>query len=265
MNYRKLFVLTFLFVLPFVAFAGAQEGPAPFLLVYEQQIKSGAAGVDEDYMKKIVEAANKIGSEQNWITLSKAFGGNAGTYMIALGFQKWEDVDSWSTVMEMLNQAFGEKEATQISQKGQSVIVSTTSRVFALSKEHCTHIQKYPEAPANLYAFTEVEVKPEMYNDYLAVLSQVQEAEEADPDYPMAIRRTVSVGETATFYTGRAISKFAEMGQWNQTEAIINKFGEHYARELNERILQCVRNMKVYVGAYMPELSRVTTPSPTEN
>lgn len=116
MNYRKLLVLSFLFILPFVSLTWAQEAP-PFLLVYKLQIKSGTTDVYEDYMKKIVEAANKAGIEQNWTTLETDFGGTSGTYMVALGFEKWEEVDSWMGAREILNQAYGEKEATQIYQK----------------------------------------------------------------------------------------------------------------------------------------------------
>lgn len=137
--------------------------------------------------------------------------------------------------------------------------------MFALSKEHCTHIQKYPETPANLYIFTETEVKPGMFDEYEVLLSQIKSAEEADPEWPMAVRRTLAVGETTTFYAGRAVSKFAELDKWDQSEAIKKKFGEHYARELDERVRQCELSTKIYMAAFRPDLSRITTPSPTEN
>jgi hypothetical protein len=81
----------------------------------------------------------------------------------------------------------------------------------------------------------------------------------------MAVRRTVVVGDTTAFYTGRAVSKLAEIDPWDQAAAIKREFGEHYARELDEQIRQCELGMKIYIAAYRPDLSRITTPSPTEN
>ncbi|NJR41747.1 MAG: hypothetical protein HC767_02840, partial [Akkermansiaceae bacterium] len=57
-------------------------------------------------------------------------GAQNNTYLFGIQFDKWEDVDSWSTIPDMLVKAFGEKEGTQILRSGTSAVEESHTRVF---------------------------------------------------------------------------------------------------------------------------------------
>ena len=53
----------------------AQNMPAKHLQLIEINVKSGAEGQFEDYVKKIIEAADKVGAPQGWTFAQPVMGG----------------------------------------------------------------------------------------------------------------------------------------------------------------------------------------------
>ncbi|HEU5260873.1 MAG TPA: hypothetical protein VFU41_05540, partial [Gemmatimonadales bacterium] len=98
MNPSTAFALSLPLLCGFTSRAAAQgqsAQPAEFLQVITTTVRSGAVTDYEDYVKKIVAGANKIGAPQRWTVYGVGLGGPGYTYSVALPFNSWSEVDAW--------------------------------------------------------------------------------------------------------------------------------------------------------------------------
>ena len=97
---RFAFVAAFLFAitLPVVA----QNPPTEFIQIITTTVRSTGVTEYEDYVKQIIAGANKIGAPQRVLVYQVGVGGPSFTYNIVLPFNKWEDMDSWPSIAQIL-------------------------------------------------------------------------------------------------------------------------------------------------------------------
>lgn len=69
---QRILVLFFVVLVALVGYSSAQEQPAEFLQVITIQVRPNAVDQYEDYVKKILEGAKKIGATQT-VTEQKSF------------------------------------------------------------------------------------------------------------------------------------------------------------------------------------------------
>jgi hypothetical protein len=247
-----------LFLVTSVALA---QQPKAFLEAHEFTIRPGAVMAFEDYMKKIVEAANKEGIQQEWATFAQGIGAPGWTFLIVLYYDKWAERDAWSGVRETLAKAHGEDEAAKIYRTGTSAIESSHTRVYRLLDEHSTKIESAGTL-ASRYAVTETHVKRDMVRDYELMLSKIQAAETAMEGSATAIRRVSALGDVAIYVTSRPFDKFAEVDAWaGQGNAMRKMYGDEEARQMAKTISRCQKSQRIFVINMRPELSRRAAPT----
>jgi hypothetical protein len=234
----------------------AQQQPRRFLEAYEFTVRPGAVMAFEDYVKKVVEAANKVGIQQEWTMFAQELGTPGQMYIVALYFDKWAERDGWAKVPEVLSKAYGEDEAAKIYRTGTSSIESSHSRVYQLLEEHGTKIGSAGTL-ASHYVVTETIVKRDMVSDYELMLSKIKAAEEAMEGSATAIRRVTALGDMSIYITSRPFEKFADVDAYaSQGDAMRKMYGDEEARRIRETITRCQKSQRIFVINMRPELSR---------
>ena len=118
-------------VLAMASFAVAQSAKYHYNVTVT--VKQGMSQQYEDFIKKIVEAAEKNGDTQNWYTFQPTVGTTAGQYFIVLPHESWAEKDSWTPPPDMLEKAFGEKEAATIMRLGTVAVAESETTESRLS------------------------------------------------------------------------------------------------------------------------------------
>ncbi|HXV59917.1 MAG TPA: hypothetical protein VEK15_04425 [Vicinamibacteria bacterium] len=250
---RKLLFLTMILSL------AAMPAAAQFQQVIEVQVKPGQEIAYENYVKKVREAADQIGSPMSWATFYATVGKPGSTYRIALGFEKWADRDAWQGVREVLVKAFGEQEGSKIYTDGASSISSSSSRIWEMIEEGTANPQTGTQ-PSAFYEVTIRWVKPEMVPEYRGLLRRFKSAYEAAEGKPSVTRWVLVFGEgqNTTFRRTQPFNTWAERDGWNPVELITKQFGPD-APLLFERLNAAVWKSEHFVSAYRSDLSRTAT------
>jgi hypothetical protein len=248
---------------PSLAATQSQPGqPAEFIQVITTTVKSGAVSDYEDFVRKIVAGANKIGAPQRWTTSQVSLGGLGFTYTVVLPFSKWGEVDVWNAVPDILSKAYGEAEKARIMKSGRAAIERTETAVYRLLPDLSTRPKAFNPPPAFVHLFV-TEVEPAMVPTWENFLARLKAAQEKSPQAPTAVRRVAVLGASNTYVTAVPFNKFAERDSWPANPAVLrDAYGETEARSLDESRLRSTRSARQLVLAYRPDLSRPAEGSP---
>ena len=246
--------LLFLSIVLSLALAPAVFAQSQFQQVIEVQVKPGHEEAYENYLKKVVEAADKIGSPVQWATFSVAVGKSGSTHRIALGFDKWAERDQWQGGRGTLVQAFGEQEGAKISRGGRAAIASSTSRIWELL-EHGT--SNPGNQVAKFYAVQIRHVHSDMIDEYRGLQRRWKAAYEAVSDGPSVSRWVLRMGAgtNTTFRRAQAFDSWGERDDWNVNAILSEHYGDD-AQLLFERMGRAIRKTETFVSAHRPDLSR---------
>jgi antibiotic biosynthesis monooxygenase (ABM) superfamily enzyme len=235
---------------------GQPSQPAEFIQVITTTVKSGAVADYEDFVKKIVAGANKIGAPQRWSTSQVSLGGPGFTYTVVLPFSKWAEVDGWNAVPDILVKAYGPAERARIMKSGRGAIERTETSVYRLLPDLSTRPKAFVPPPAFVHLFV-TEVEPAMVPTWEKFLGQIKAAQEKSPQAPTAIRRVAVLGASNTYVTAVPFNKFAERDSWPRYPDVLrDAYGETEARSIDETRLRATRNARQLVLTYRPDLSR---------
>ncbi|GMR23000.1 MAG: hypothetical protein BMS9Abin37_1390 [Acidobacteriota bacterium] len=239
----------------------AMPAAAQFQHLIEVQVKSGHEVAYENYIKKIGEAADKIGSPMSWSTFYVAVGKPGSTYRIGLLFEKWGDRDAWQSGRQVLVDAFGEQEGSEIYSEGGSHVVSSSSRIWEVIDDGTANPQTGTEA-SPFYEVTIRYLKPEMVSEYRGLLRRFKSAYENAEGKPSVTRWVLrfGTGQNTTFRRTQPFDSWSERDGWNPGELIAAQFGAD-APLLIERLTAAVWKTEHFVSAYRPDLSRTATSS----
>lgn len=230
--------------------------PAEFIQVITTTVKSGAVSDYEDFGRRIVAAANKVGAPQHWTTSQVILGAPGLTYNVVLPFSKWEEVDGWIPVRDVLLKAYGQAEGTRILKAGRAAIERNETAVYRLLPDLSTRPKAFNPPPAFIHLFV-TEVEPAMVPTWETFLARLKAAQEKSPQGPTAIRRVAVLGASNTYVTAVPFNKFAERDGWQTNPALLrDAYGESEARSLDETRLKSTRSARQLVLAYRPDLSR---------
>ncbi len=237
--------------------AQAQSGqPAEFLQVITTTVRPGAVSDYEDFVKKIVAGANKVGAAQRWFVYGVSLGGPGFTYNVALPFNDWGEVDAWTSVAQVLFKAYGEAEGARILRAGRASIERSETAVYRLLPDLSTRPKVF-DPPAPFIQLFVTEVEPGMVPTWELFLARLKAAQERVAQAPSAIRRVAVLGASNTYVTAVPFNNYAERDGWPSTPDVLRQaYGETEARSLNETRLRCTRNARLEVVAYRPDLSR---------
>jgi hypothetical protein len=243
--------------------AFAQDRPLQFAQVTTIHVRTGMIPQFEDYMKKFVEAANKADVSQHWGTYRFVEGGKGRTYWFVMGFEKWEEKDTWTNWMELLDQVYGEKEAAQIYRSGSVTFESSENHVYRLLEDMSTKLTRTRTRYAMI---TDIKVKREKLPEFRHMLDKIKAAEEKSPDSRTASRWVCAFGPAPKYVTVRPFDKYAEGDSWpNQTEILREMYGDTETEAIQETMRTAIDDMHQFMIELRPELSRLREPRATEN
>jgi hypothetical protein len=255
MPYKKLLVAGVLLFFCSSTLVTAQSRPADYLEIIEIHVKPGATSGFEDYVKKIVEAAKKVGSEPHWATLQTTLGHNADRYQVIFYFNEWGAMDQWTQLSDLLSKAYGEQEAQKILAMGDQTIASVEDRVYTLLPDHSQKLDQF-KGLAPHYFVVETTVKPDMATEFESYLARAKAAAEASEAAPMAIRRRSLIGPSASYVTALPLTKMGDFDAWpSPLETLTKMYGEREALHLREMRRRCIEEQDIYVLTQRPELS----------
>ena len=237
--------------------AQAQSQPKQFVHVLTVHCKPEGAVDYEAFVKKVMAAADKIGSSQRVVTFQLTMGSPGYTYMIATYFDKWAETDEAFAAPEILTKALGELEAGKALRAGRLNIESTESAVYRLLPDLSTKPKAYDPPPAYLQAIR-TEVKPDMVHEWERVIARYKAAAEQIPETPTAIRRATVEGPANTYLTTSPYSKGGDRDAWPSFQDVLKKaYGDEEARNLDQRRAECTKHSEAFVLKYRPDLSRM--------
>lgn len=253
----------FIRVAPAVAFllilglpAAAQNQPVEFIQVISTTVRPEAVTEYEDYVKKIIAGSDKIGTAQRVLAYQVGLGGSPYTYHFVIPFAKWEELDSFVPIPQILSRAYGEVEGARILKSGRAAIERSESAVY----RHMRNLSTRPrvnDPPSPFIMLVRTEIEPQMSASYERYLAKLKAAQEQESN-TRSVNRSVSVLGPATVYLGaNFFSKHAERDGWTAVPDLMRKaYGETEGPELTESSLRAVRKREIYILSHRPDLSR---------
>jgi hypothetical protein len=210
----------------------------------------------ENFVKKLAEAAEKNNATQSWMAFQMVLGGEADTYYIALPFEKWEDMDGWKQVPQMLSEAYGQEEAMKLLQ---SVAPAATFKLetYGLLEDFSTHFDATKYA-SKYYRIIRTEVKPSMNSTYRSLLSRGSAVEKGSADAPMTIRRSNILGESFRYMASTPFSNWSDLDDMENLGNLINEsMGDAVADNFFETLRKCISKRDMFVLMLRPDMSRM--------
>ena len=241
-------------------FLAAQSAPpsgAPpfnFVSVTTLTVKPASVPDFENYVKRVNAGAAKIGVRQaNWFAMGR--GGPGFTYVAAVRFTKWSEIDERPSVIDILNKAFGEVEGARIQAAGRATIESSSSVLLKVLPE----LSAAPgiDTPLAHVRVTRVEVKPgtnTKFESYIAKLKVAQE--KAGASMPV-VRYATVLGPNNVYMASYFFNKYAEFETApSNADALRKAYSDSEARVLEEESAGCINSLEVHVLDYRTDLSR---------
>ena len=235
----------------------AQNEPTEFIQIVTTTVRPNAVTQYEDYVKKIVAGASKIGAAQRVVAYQVGVGGPSFTYNFVIPFNKWEEMDGWPSIPQILTKAYGDAEGASILKSGRDAIEHSESAVFRTMRNLSTR-PRVNDPPAAFVMVVRTEIEPGMSVSYERFLSKLKAAQEQEQG-TRTVNRSVSVlGPALTYLGANFFSKHAERDNWAAAPDSLRKtYGDADGQEIFEGSLRAVRKRDVFVLSYRPDLSRL--------
>jgi antibiotic biosynthesis monooxygenase (ABM) superfamily enzyme len=257
---RFAFVAAFLLAitLPVVA----QNPPSEFIQIITTTVRSTGVTEYEDYVKQIIAGLNTIGSPLRVVVYQVGVGGPSFTYNIVIPFNKWEDMDSWPSIPQILTTAYGDAEGARILKSGRDAIEHSESAVFRTLRNLSTR-PRFNDPPAPLIMVVRTEIDPAMSVSYENYLSKLKAAQEKEPGNRTVNRSVAVLGTGTTYLAANFFSKHADRDNWTVVTDLMKKtYGDAEGQRLSEGSLRAVRKREIFIQSYRPDLSRLAPVPP---
>jgi len=239
-----------------VAQSAAPPAALPFAYVSltTLTVKPAAIPDFENYVKRVGAGAAKIGVRPaNWYTMGR--GGPGFTYVVAVRFAKWSELDERPSVIEILNKAYGETEAARIQAGGRAAIESSSSVFLRVLPE----LSAAPsmETPLAHVRVTRVEVKGGTNSKFEVFVGRLKAAQEKAGGALPVVRYVTALGPSNVYMAAYFFNKYAEFETaLGVPEALRKAYGDAEARMLEETSQSCITNLETYVLDYRADMSR---------
>jgi antibiotic biosynthesis monooxygenase (ABM) superfamily enzyme len=254
--------LILLFVVVSLATAPVLLAQPQFQQVIEVRVEPGQERAYENFVKKVVEAANKVESPVSWSTFFATVGKPGSTYRIAISFEKWAERDQWMNLQEVLTKAFGEQEAERLLREGRAGVASSRSRIWERLDDGSSN-PRAGDQPANFYDVRIRRVKPEMLLEYRALQRKWKAAHDAANNSVTRWVLRYGDGPGATFRRTEPFDTWTELDGWGDRQTIRKHYGDEEADLIRKTNRGAVWERERFVSAYRPDLSRRAGGGPT--
>jgi hypothetical protein len=216
-------------------------------------VKPGQSLPFEKFCRSVIDAAVESSSPGTIVGFSVDVGSDANTYVFVQPFERWADLDSFATIQQILESAYGREEGSKILASGTATIESAEVWFIRTLGDLNRHL---PSRRVRLVHLMRTEVDPAMTSAYESYLAKVKAAEDKTPQ-SRGVLRSVSVsGPAAVYQTAFLFDSWAAREESLATEAALaNAYGESLSRELSELSERCVRKRSSYLLSARPDLS----------
>ncbi len=249
----------------FATLAQAQTHPS-YVQSILVTVKPSAVTDFEDYAKKIMAAATKVGSPQILYAAQIQSGGPQFTYVFASPFSGFEEMEKWTSIPEMLTKALGDVEGAKVLKAGRATIESSETWVARTQVELSTNLKPLDLQATPIVRLLRTDIDPAMTGAYEAYLAKVKAAQEKAPGYPTVSRRVTVLGKTSQYYSVTYVKSLADLDKIpNQGELMKKAYGEEGALTITQSGNAAVRNRDAWLLRYRPDLSRPTAAPATTN
>ncbi len=233
-------------------------GAARFQQVLEVNVKPGQELVYENYIKKVVAAADKAGAKQTWTAYSVTLGKPGATYRVALGFNSWGERDGWNTVPAILAKAYGQAEAERLMKEGGSATERSVSEVWENLPDLGTTVAAAAGAtPPSVVRVQVTRIQPSMSTAYEALLAKFKPAYQAATGQPGVGRSILRMGQ----FSGSTYRRTQQFNKWSDLDApsgvaLLQKhFGAQFPPMIDELRKMIVSQLE-FVSTRRADLSR---------
>jgi hypothetical protein len=229
-------------------------------------VKPSAVQDFEDYAKKVMAAAAKVGSTQIVLAAQLQVGGPNYTYLFTSPFSTFEEMGQWSSIPEMLMKAHGDVEGAKLLKAGRSAIESSETWVARTQIDLSTNPKPLDLQATPFVRLLRTEVDPAMAGEYERYLAKVKAAQEKAAGYPSVIRRVSALGTGSLYFSATFVKSLADLDRIpNQGELMRKAYGEEGAETVTKSGNGAVRSREVWLLRYRPDLSRPTVSPATTN
>ena len=169
-------LVTAALVLP--SLVSAQNAPTQFLAVQTITVVPGMRAQFEGVASQVTAAFKQTGAEPQLVNAFGIMNGrDSRTYLFVWGFDEVGDMDDWTSIPEVLNEAFGQERAAEILMAGDESIASNVTTINVLQAAvSSAPVAAFPDGPPRV-TLIETEVDTSKLDDYLLFLRKLKEAE----------------------------------------------------------------------------------------
>jgi hypothetical protein len=247
-------------VVPFVllsASLSSAQTPSRYQQVYEVAVRPGQELVYENYVKKLVAAADKAGAKTYWTSYVVTLGKPSPTYRVALNFNSWADRDAWATIPGMLAKAYGQPEAERLMKEGSSAIERSVIEVWENQPGASANTGGTVATIGNVVRAQIVRVDPAKVADYEAMTVKFKPAYDAAAGKPVITRSVLRVGANSgyTFRRVQQVSTMSELDGPTGPELLQKFFGAQWAA-MGAELNAMVTFRQEFISARRADLSR---------
>lgn len=262
---RSVLVFTFavVAVVAWPSLGLAQDGPAQFLWVGTDTVAPGMVAQYEEAARQTAEAYRQTGAgPQTVLIYQTLIGSNAGhrlstqrrTYLAAIPFNAWSDIDGWQLPPQVLIQAHGPEAGAEISAQADAAVLTSEVSIGGTQFDFTSTSSRRRDGPSAFAQVITTQVDLALQEDYFLFLTKLKEAEVAAGI--STTRRSTAQGPLNEFTAVRFFSNFAERDTWtNPYQLLTEHLGEAEAAPLIQRQLQAVIGRTVETIVYRPDLS----------
>ena len=251
--------------LAFFATLGQAQTQPTYVHTILVTVKPSAVTEFEDYAKKVMAAAAKVGSPQIVLGAQLQAGGPQYTYLFTSPFGSFEEMGKWSSIPEMIMKAHGDVEGAKILKAGRSAIEGSETWVTRTQIDLSTNAKPLDLQATPFVRLLRTQVDPAMTGEYEQYLAKVKAAQEKATGYPSVIRRVSALGESSLYFSATFVKSLADLDRIpNQAELMRKAYGEEGAATITRAGNAAVRSRDIWLLRYRPDLSRPTaSPAPT--
>lgn len=256
MSFRK--ALWALIVIVCFAAPASVRAQGDYLDVFIAKVKPEKVADFQALTKKFADANRRFNGDR-WLA-SEAVYGEGNVYQFTSTRKDYADIDKVNEA-EMLaaNKAFGKDAAQKMGQDWTNCLVWSRTelrhRRWDLSRKAPKDAEAYAKfiGESRLLRSTAVHIRPGRVADFEALMKDVKEAGEKNPDtQPVFVSQVVEGGKGATFYLSTLRSS---MGGFDHNPTAKEVLGDEGFKKLQQIVAETYETTESTLYRFVPELS----------
>jgi len=202
-----------------VGSAVAQDPPFERIQLTRVVVKPGMSDAFEAQVKVVHEARAKAKDPVARTFWSVGRGGPGRTYFVTMRLNKWAEIESLTTNQDVLAKAFGEREASRITEAMGDAVESAETQVLSVWKG----MNSWKDGAWAYAWLTESQVRPAAIPQWEQQVAARVAAAKKSPASPPTVRYRTTLGPSARFVTARFFEKWSDVDGWPQMKDVVGQ------------------------------------------